>query len=149
MELDKLNEFVDQQRWLLNNGLVHESAKNQLFFFGSIVHPKVQAVEMNLQPDAKTIDYILYFEKDTLKKIAKFKELSTATSLFRMWRFKRLLQKEGDLNLQGILASFVKGFCGPGWTTKITLIDFDVYMDNIGDQSEPDGESQQPNKLPD
>jgi hypothetical protein len=149
MEFDKLNEFVDQQRWLLNNGLVHESSKNQLFFFGSIVHPAVQAVEMDLNPDAKSVAYTLYFTKDLLDKIAKYKTLSTDTSLIGMWKFKRLLKKEGDLNLQGILSTFVKGFAGPAWTTTITLVDFDVYIDTIGERSEPDGQSQQPNKLPD
>lgn len=148
MDADKLNEFVDQSRWLLNNGLAHDAAKNQLFFFGSIAHPSVQAVEMQMHLDQKKVDYILYFTKDVLKKVDKYKKLSTSTSIWGMWRFKRFLQKEGDLNLQGILSTFVKGYCGPAWNVELTLIDFDAYLDTSGeDQSEPDRESQQPNKL--
>src|ERR1035437_2753926 len=113
MELNDLTAFVDQQRWLLNNGLMSDSAKNQLFFFGSIVHPKVQAVEMQVSPEVKTVNYTLYFTKDILKKVDRYQTLSTATSLFDMWEFKRLLKKEGNLNFQNILGSFVKDFCGP------------------------------------
>ena len=149
MEMDQLAEFVDQQRWLLNNGLVPESAKNQLFFFGSISHPNVQAVEMKICPEDKRVEYLLYFTKDLLKTVDKYKTLSTDTSLFGMWKFKRLLKKNGDLNFSGILNTFVKGFCGPAWVANVTLIDFDVYLDSIGEESEPDGDSQQLNKLSD
>ena len=149
MDLEKLTEFVDQQRWLLNNGLVPDSVKNQLFFYGSIVHPEVQAVELTIHPENKSVDYIIYVKKNLLKKIAKYHKLSTATSLFGMWRFKRFLSSEGSLDFHGMLDAFVKGFCGPNWSTKATISDFDVYVDNIGDESGPDGASQQPNKLPD
>jgi hypothetical protein len=149
MEADKLVEYVDQQRWLLNNGLVPDSIKNQLFFCGSIVHKDVQAVEVSINPEEKIVDYIIYVKKDVIKKIAKCNKLSTATSLFGMWRFKRFLQKEGSLNFQAILNGFVADFCGPKWSTKVTVSDFDVYVDNIGVEGEAAGSGQQSNKLPD
>lgn len=149
MDLQKLTEMVDQQRWLLNNGLVPDSAKNQLFFYGSIVHAEVQAVEVKIRPEDKFVDYTIYLHKDLLNKMVKYQKLSTATSLFGMWRFKRFLKKEGSLDFQNMLGAFVRDFCGPSWSTKVTTLDFDVYIDTIGVEGEPDGASQQSNKLPD
>ena len=149
MDLEKLTQQIDQQRWLLNNGLITDTVKDQLFFYGSIIHPEVQAVEVKIVADDKLVEYKVYLTKRTLDKIDKFKKLSTSTSLFGMWRFKRFLKKEGTLNFHGMLDSFVKDFCGPAWSTKLTLIDFDVYVDSIGVEGEPDGPSQQANKLPD
>jgi hypothetical protein len=149
MDNEKLIEFMDQQRWLLNNGLVPDSVKNQLFFYGSIVHPEVQAVEVKIHPEEKCVDYKVYFTKKTLKKMETYRKLSTSTSLFGMWRFKRFLTKEGSLDFQSMLGSFVRDFCGPNWSTKLTIVDFDVYVDNIGVEGEPDKSSQPTNKLPD
>jgi hypothetical protein len=149
MDLEKLTEMIDQERWLLNNGLITDHVKNQLFFFGSIVHTNVQAVEVQIQPESKSVDYIIYVDKAILAKIEKYKKLSTATSLFDMWKFKRFLKKEGSLDFRGILNTFVTDFCGPKWSVKLDVRDFDVYVDNIGEKSETDGPSQQPNKLPD
>lgn len=149
MDLEKLTQQIDQHRWLLNNGLISETVKDQLFFFGSIIHPDVQAVEVKIKPEDRTVDYTVYFTKKTLKKIDKYNKLATSTSLLGMWRFKRFLKKEGTLNFHGMLDSFVKDFCGPSWNTKLTLVDFDVYVDDIGVEGEPDGTSQQSNKLPD
>ena len=149
MDLEKLTQQIDQQRWLLNNGLITDTVKDQLFFYGSIVHPDVQAVEVKLIPEEKCVDYTVYVTNKTLKKIEKYNKLATSTSLFGMWRFKRFLKKEGTLNFQSMLNRFVKDFCGPSWSAKLTLLDFDVYVDNIGVESELDGSSQPANKLPD
>lgn len=149
METKELAEFLDQQRWLLNNGLVTDSVKNQLFFCGSIVHSEVQAVEVAIHPDQKQVEYIIYVSKDVLEKIETYKKLSTATSLYGMWKFKRFLKKNGAMDFQGMLNKFVTDFCGPKWSTKATVADFDVYVETIGVESEDDGRSQQSNKLPD
>lgn len=149
MENKELIEAIDQQRWLLNNGLITDSVKNQLFFCGSIVHKEVQAVEVAVVPDKKHVNYIIYVDKNLIKKIAKYKELSTATSLFGMWKFKRFLKKEGSLDFQQMLNKFVADFCGPKWAVNLTVADFESYVDNIGEDSEAGGNSQQFNKLSD
>jgi hypothetical protein len=149
MEDQKLLEYVDQQRWLLNNGLLSDSIKNQLFFCGTIVHKDVQAVELKLTPEKRLISYVIYVEKPLLKKIDLYNKLSTSTSLFGMWRFKRFLKKEGSLDFQQLLSKFVKDFCGPTWATEVVVFDFAEYVDSLGDDGgSPEG-SQQPNKLPD
>lgn len=149
MDSKQLAEFIDQQRWLLNNGLIPEGVKNQLFFYGSIVHQSVQAVELEIEPLEKRVSYIVYVDKSLLRKIEKYNKLSTATSLFGMWRFKRFLKKEGSLDFQSMLSKFVRDFCGPKWTTKVVVADFDVYVDHIGDGNEARGSDQQPDKSPD
>jgi hypothetical protein len=143
MENGKLAEYLDQQRWLLNNGLVPDSVKNQLFFYGSVVHAEVQAVEVRIRPEVKSVNYTIYVQKDLLKKMDKYKKLSTATSLFGLWRFKRFLKKEGTLDFHSMLNSFVRDFCGPTWNAVVTVADFDAYVDLIGVESEPGGPSQQ------
>lgn len=152
MNSKELAEYIDQQRWLLNNGLVTDDVKNQLFFCGSIVHRDVQAVEMDLEPDNRFVNYKIYVNKDLIKKIDTYKELSSATGLIGMWRFKRLLKKEGSLDFQKVLSKFVSDFCGSKWTTTVEVIDFNKYVDDlaedIGDGRENGGGNRQDNRGP-
>lgn len=144
-----LEEYVDQRRWLLNNGLITDDVKNQLFFCGSIVHKDVQAVEVEIIPETKLVQYRIYVDQDLIKKIGQYFVLSKSTSLFGMWRFKRFLKKEGALDFQQILNKFVKDFCGQKWNVAVDIVDFNSYVEGLGEQSGPDGESQQSNQLPD
>lgn len=144
-----LEEYVDQRRWLLNNGLITDDVKNQLFFCGSIVHKEVQAVEVDIVPENKLVKYRIYIDEDLINKIAKYHVLSKSTTLFGMWRFKRLLKKEGALDFQQVLNSFVRDFCGPKWSVTVETVDFKTYVEGLGEQSGTDGRSQQPNQLPD
>ena len=142
MEKDKLSEYIDQHRWLLNNGLVSDNVKNQLFFYGSIVHKDVQAVDLQIKPEDKLIEYKIFVDKDLLSKIDKYKKLSAAKSLFDMWRFKRFLRNEGSLDFQSMLGTFVADFCGPKWTTRVSVLDFDSYVE-VGDDSGTHEQSKQ------
>jgi hypothetical protein len=144
-----LEEYVDQRRWLLNNGLITDDVKNQLFFCGSIVHKEVQAVEVDIEADKKLVRYKIYIEKDLIDKIAQYQVLSKSTTLFGMWRFKRLLKKEGALDFQQVLNNFVRDFCGPKWSVTVEIVDFNRYVEELGEQSETDGRSQQSNQLSD
>jgi hypothetical protein len=134
-----LEEYLDHSRWAMNNGIVSDNVKNQLFVYGSIVHKEIQAVELFLDQDKKTVQYTLYVEKALLEKINNYNILSKSTSLFRMWRFKRLLQKEGSLDFQQILNNFVKDFCGPKWNATVNVVDFNTYVESLGDDSGTDG----------
>lgn len=136
MNNTEIAQSMDSDRWLLNNGLVSDNVKNQLFFCGSIVHKEVQAVELKIRPETKLVDYIVYVTPELLKKIAKYNKLSTSKSLFGMWRFKRLLKKEGCLDLQKVLNSFVTDYCGPKWIAKASIISFDSYVDSIEAENE-------------
>jgi len=139
METADIAKIMDSDRWLLNNGLVSDSVKNQLFFCGSIVHKDVQAVEVRITPENKLVDYIIYVTPELIKKIAKYNKLSVSKSVFGMWRFKRLLKKEGCLDLQKVLNSFVTDYCGPKWIAKASVISFDSYIDSLEAEDEDSG----------
>ena len=148
MENAQLLEQLDQHRWLLNNGLVTDGVKNQLFVFGSVVHKQIQAVEMDIDVEKKLVIYRLYADKELLKKIDLFKQLSKSDGIIGLWRFKRLLKKEGTLEFKKVIDRFVGDYCGPKWSTEVSVIDFADYLDEFGDKGEtPAG--QQPDKLPD
>lgn len=144
-----LEEYVDQRRWLLNNGLITDDVKNQLFFCGSIVHKEVQAVELDLIPENKQVNYKVYVNADLIEKIKVYHVLSKSTSLWGMWRFKRFLKKEGAMDFQQILNKFVKDFCGESWSATVEVVDFNSYIEGLGDQSENTGASQSLNKQSD
>mgnify|MGYP003386510581 CR=1 FL=1 len=148
MDNADITQIMDSDRWLLNNGLVSDNVKNQLFFCGSIVHKDVQAVEVKITPETKLVDYIIYVTPELVKKIAKYNQLSVSKSVFGMWRFKRLLKKEGCLDLQKILNSFVTEYCGPKWVAKASILSFDSYVDSIGAENE-DGAVSELDRPPD
>jgi hypothetical protein len=148
MDTQQLAEFIDQQRWLMNNGLISDSVKNQLFFCGSIVHKDVQAVELEIRPESRLVEYKIYVNKDLISKIEKYKKLSTSTSLFGLWRFKRLLKQEGSLEFEAVLNKFVIDFCGASWKATVEVLDFANYIDGLGEQGGDSG-SQTVDKLPD
>lgn len=149
MENKEIAEMMDQHRWLLNNGLVPDNAKNQLFFYGSIVHKSVQAVELTLEPEKRLVKYTIYVNPDLLKNIELYHRLSKSAGLISMWRFKRLLKKHGSLDFQQLLSKFVKDFCGPMWKTEVVTVDFNNYIEEVGESSDNGGPSQQDNQLPD
>ena len=147
MDDKQLSEYLDQSRWLLNNGMANDQVKNQLFMFGSIVHKDVQAIELAIVPETKQVKYQIFFKDEILKKLDKFKALSTRTDMIGLWLFKRFLKKEGNLNLTGILNKFVKEFCGPKWSAVVEVANFDQYFD--GDQGGDAGSGWNFNQLPD
>lgn len=124
-----LYRILDQQRWLMNNGLLNDMHKDQLYMYGAIVHKDVNAVELDIDVEKKTISYYLYVEGSLIKKISKFKKLSKSTGLFNMWRFKRMLEKDGNLNLGAIIGRFVKDYCGPNWSSSVKIMNIKEYED--------------------
>jgi hypothetical protein len=135
MDSNKLLEYVDNQRWLMNCGLFSDSAKNQLFMYGSIVHRDVRAVELDIDVEGKRVSYKIYVDKSLLKKIDKYHELSKATGFWGLRKFKKLLEKEGDLNFTRILNGFIRDYCGPKWSTDVTVLDFADYVEGYGDEA--------------
>ena len=141
-----LEQYVDQRRWLLNNGLITDDVKNQLYFSGSIVHREVQAVELDVELGKKLVQYKIYVDTNLIKKIDRYNTLSKSTSLLDLWRFKRFLKKEGALDFHQILNKYVKDFCGSTWNVTVEIVDFNIYVEGFGDQSETDRAGQLFNK---
>jgi hypothetical protein len=133
MQNRELMKYVDTQRWLMNNNLFSDSIKNQLFTFGTLVHPDVRAVELDIEAENKALKYTIYFDRYMIEKMAKYARLSKSTSFIGLWRFKRFLQKEGDLNLTNILQGFISDFCGNGWKVYIEVKDFVHYSEEVSE----------------
>jgi hypothetical protein len=115
------NEYLDQHRWLINNGLFTDNTKDTLFMYGSIVNKLITAVELSVDSDTKHISYVLYAAPSLIKAYNKYHELKLSSSLWAMWRIKRLLSRNGNLEFQQIISAFVKTYCGPGWTASMQL----------------------------
>jgi hypothetical protein len=140
-----LERMLDQQRWLMNNGLINDIHKDQFYMYGAIVHKDIAAVELEIDVEKKNINYSLYADSAFLRKLDKFEELSKSTSLLGMWRFKRMLEKEGNLHLSAIIGRFIKDYCGPKWDSKVKMLNIKEYEDGYGEQ-ENSGTDKQSNK---
>jgi hypothetical protein len=129
METKEINSLVDHNRWLLNNGIMPEVAKNNLFMYGSIAHKDVRAVEVEVDSEKRSITYILYLDKSLIKTINTFKNLLNKKDILSLWRLKRILNKHGNLDLTNALQKFVKDYCGPKWTTIVDIKDVMDYKE--------------------
>lgn len=129
MENKELAKYVDNQRWLMNSGLFSDSAKNMVFMYGSLAHKEVKAVELDIDVESKEVNYKIYLPKKVLKKFDKYQKLSKSDSFWGLWRFKRFLKKEGDMNFKNILAGFIKDFCGPKWEVNVEVFDVRDYQE--------------------
>lgn len=129
MDGKALAEYLDQTRWLLNNGLINDGVKNQLMFYGSIVHKDIQAVELSIDVAAKVIEYKLFVNDNLQKNIDLYNKLYKSNSIYGMWKFKRLLKKEGNLNFNHIISTFVKDYCGPKWLAKVNVLNISEYVE--------------------
>ena len=129
-ENNNVESLIDHHRWLLNSGVVHDSIKNQLFMFGSIVNKSVAAVDLTINVETKTVFYKIFINKDLISKVDKFEILRESKTLIGLWRFKRFLKKEGNLDFNSILNSFIKDYCGSAWIANVTTINFDDYIED-------------------
>jgi hypothetical protein len=70
--LNDLRENLDQQRWLMNNGLFSDSSKNSLYLYGALAHKLVTEVELSVDPQNRVVSYILYAKRRLLKVISAY-----------------------------------------------------------------------------
>ena len=110
MDKKELYKQVDHKRWLMNNRLFNDTIYNDLFFYGSISHPNVRALEFKIDPDKRVVSYEVYLEERDYKLVKKFIELSKSNGFFDLWRYKRMLQKYGNLDPAKHVNSAVKDF---------------------------------------
>jgi len=138
MDQDKIAELMDQERWLLNNGLITDSVKNQLFFYGSLIHKDTRALKVDINLEKKLVEYEIFLDKEVIDKIELYQRLQKRTDLIGMWRFRRMLKKESNLNFNSIINKFVKDYCGPKWSATVKVTDSSLYLD--GDESATAGD---------
>ena len=136
-DINNIEKLVDHCRWMLNNGIMNDMIKNQLFMYGSIVHKQVSALDLSIDMEKKCVNYEIYVSQKIISKIEKFNKLREDSSIFGLWRFKRFLRKEGNLDFQNILNSFVGDYCGSTWSATVSVINFSNYTEGYdGDNEE-------------
>lgn len=134
-------EHVDQHRWLLNNGLFTDQAKDTLYLYGAIINKHIKAVELSVNSNTKAINYVLFASRSLIKDYNRYHELKGTNSIFGMWKLKRLLKRHGNLEFLKILTGFVKTYCGPAWSVDLELKESSEYEDKrptIDDDPEKD-----------
>ena len=139
----QVEEHLDHQRWLMNNGLLNDLHKDTLYLYGTLVHKDVQAIELNIDIEKKTLDYIIYISPKLLQSYKLYNELRAADSIIGLWRLKRLLKKKGNLNFMAILSGFVKDYCGPKWNIKLEIKDFSSYEEGYKEINDGSGNDPQ------
>ena len=127
MEQLNLSEMIDHQRWLMNNGLFTDSAKDTLYLYGTLVHRDVFASYVQIDANRFNIHYCVYLPTKVLKSKALYDRLLGTDSLIGLWRLRRLLKREGNLDFLGILRQFVGQFCGNRWSVTLELKDAALY----------------------
>lgn len=136
MDNATINDMVDQQRWLLDNGLFTDTAKDNICYYGWMINKDITAVDVHIYAEEKRVVYELYMPASTLKRIDQYNRWTKSTSIMDMWRLKRLIKKSGDLNFANILGRFIKSYCGPKWRVDVLLGDSKNYIDKVDEESE-------------
>jgi hypothetical protein len=132
MESDPSLDISDvraHQRWLIDNGFINDLHKDQLYLFGAILHKDIKAVELQIDVESKSVNYLLYAGTKLLKKMGKYETLSKSTGIIGLWRFRSILKREGNLNFSRILDFYIKDYCGQKWKANVKLMDFREYKD--------------------
>lgn len=123
------NEALSNQRWLLDNGFIHDVHKDNLYIYGSLLHVGIKHVELTVEPKTKQVSYKLYCSNKLEKKIKLFNNLKDKQSIFHLWRLKRLLKKEGNLDFLSVLSHMVMAYCGPSWNVSLSIKNEKEYID--------------------
>lgn len=134
---DIAGDHLSHQRWLIDNGFINDLHKDNLYMYGAIVHRDIEAVEVRIDMSTKTIAYDIYAPTRLLRKMNKYFILSRSNSIIGLWRFKRMLKREGNLNITNLLSKFVKDYLGPKWGVEVNLKDIKAYEEGFK-QDQPD-----------
>lgn len=135
MEDSKILDLIDHQRWLLNNGIVNDMAKDNLYVFGSLLHKEIGAVELAINIEKKNVAYTIFGNPKLIKVLSKYQKLSTSDSIFSLWQMKRLIKREGNLNFKGMLSRFVKDYCGASWSVDVEVKPISIYSEGYVKES--------------
>jgi hypothetical protein len=123
-----ISETIDQERWLMNNGLFSTNSKNNIYMYGALCHREIVAVDVAIESSNKTINYSLYCKSSLLKSIDTYNNLKHNKDFWSLFKLRSLLKKQGNLNISLILNNFIHDYCGPDWNVIIVLKDEKEYI---------------------
>lgn len=135
--MDNISEHLDQQRWLLNNGLVTPAAQDNLYAYGYFSHPQVTNVLVTVDVATKSISYQIFLPNRILTLVDKLAKYRKSNSILSLLLMRRLLKKEGNLDIKTILTKFVKDYCGPSWRVEVALFKESDYREPVPEPDQP------------
>jgi hypothetical protein len=80
------------------------------------------------------VSYQVFVSKSLYSLIHKHETLSKDDSIIGLWRFKRLISKEGDLRFNNTLNAMIKDYCGSSWSTDLIVRPIAEYVDDLSDK---------------
>ncbi len=114
-----IKELVDNERWLMNNGLISDSAKNNIYMYAYLVNKDVKAAEVDIVLESKRVEYTLYLDN---KVFDAYEFYSTRTdSWWSLIKSAYYIRKHGNLNFNYLLSRFVKDYAGPSWSISLKV----------------------------
>ena len=131
-----IEEYLDQRRWLMSNGIFTEDVKNNIYLYGMLTHKDIRAVEVSIDGASFSIEYNLYMDKSLMEAYTKYNILKDSKSLFDLWKTKRILKKHGNLEFTNVLNKFIRDYCGPRWKAKVNLALISEYKDEPSNTEE-------------
>jgi hypothetical protein len=115
----EIQETIDNERWLMNNGLISDSAKNNIYVYAYLVNKGITAAEVDINPESKTIYYNLYVKDNLLKAYNYYSNRDD--SWFSLIKSAYYVRKYGNLNFKMLLTKFVKDYMGPSWKVNLSV----------------------------
>lgn len=115
----EIQETIDNERWLMNNGLISDSAKNNIYVYAYLVNKGITAAEVDIRVESKTIDYNLYVKDNLLKAYDYYSNRNT--SWFSLIKSAYYVRKHGNLNFKMLLNRFIKDYMGPSWKVNLSV----------------------------
>jgi hypothetical protein len=123
-------DHLNLQRWLIEHGLFTDEIKNSLYAYGALAHQSIDALHVSIDHEKAVVHYKLYCPTKLLENVARYNQWKNSSKIFDMWRLKRLLKKERNLDFQSILTTFVRDLCGKRWNVTVKLEDVASFVDS-------------------
>lgn len=157
MENTKATETISHQRWLINSGFANEMLNDNLYLFGTYLHPGIQEALVSIDVDKKFVTYRIYVTRDLFNDFNKYKKLLDLSGKWNAIKLKRLWKKHFEhkkdparLDIDLIINSHVKELCGRNWNTSVNILSLSEYEKDIKTfQNEAEQNSASPDREPD
>lgn len=120
------DQYVDSRRWLLNNNMITDSIKNDLFVLATIVNTKILAISLDVDFNKKSIDYVIYTDWLTMLRCSLAKKLKPKSFVYNLLsRYTGLL--EDIYGHQDVINNNVVFALGPSWKASLRFMHISSY----------------------
>lgn len=124
-----IDRSLSTSRWLLENGLIDESIRENLVCYGYLASEDVVDFEVTFDIKKKSIHYRFFLEKEGLDRYNKYLRIAgkKPTSIFGKWLKLRALKKlipDGGhcINIESNIKLFLRNFL-PDFSVRIDIYD--------------------------